>query len=520
MSTQKPYSTTDQNIPILWNHQKQSIGEALLLPEYALLHEAGTGKTRTLLEILRRKYASHNHVMNTLILCPQVVIKNWHDEILKYTKIPPHLIHMVRGDSKRKLSVLDNPTGIYITNYESMQNDKIIERLLKLKINVLVCDESHRVKNPKSKRAKAVLKIADSEPCLYRYLLTGTPVTNSPLDLYMQWRILDRGFTFGKNFYSFRGRYFEDINARWAGKPNYFPKWQPRMEMMLELSERLALKSSRVLKSECLDLPPLVKKTIEIEMYPEQRRVYNEMAKELVADVQSQLKSEKPHYLVAKMAMEKALRLQQITSGFVPVPKSALIEHATTQQEILEKLKQREVVYFEKNSRAEALSEILEDLTEANKVIVWACWEPNYKTIAQVCMNLGIQYRELHGGVTGEARDESIDSFRNDPNVRVLIANQAAGGIGINLIEASYSVYYSRNFSLEHDIQSEARNYRGGSEMHKSVTRIDLVAKGSVDEKVYQALQAKQEISSLLLDWDVSDLIGESNPWYQNQYEK
>lgn len=502
----------------MWDHQLKSVGEALMLPEYALLHEAGTGKTRTLLEIIRRKYASHNTILNTLILCPQVVISNWGDEILKYTRIPRERIFLVRGDSKRKISQIQKASegtgSILITNYESMQNDKVLELLLKMGIRVLVLDESHRVKNPKSKRAKAVLKISDHDNCLYRYILSGTPVTNSPLDLYMQWRILDKGFTFGKNFYSFRGRYFEDANAQWAGKPNYFPKWEPRMESMPELANRIATKSSRVLKSECLDLPPLVKKTAFVELGDDQRRVYSEMASELVADVQKQLKSDVPHYLVAKMAMEKALRLQQITSGFIPVPKTALIGDATTQAEILEKIKQKDVAYFDHNPRAQALSDLLEDLTPSNKVIVWACWQPNYKTIADVCKTLGIQYRELHGAITGEARDEAISSFRNDPDVKVLIANQAAGGIGINLIEASYAIYYSRNFSLEHDIQSEARNYRGGSEMHKSVTRIDLVARGSVDEKVYTALQAKQEISDLLLDWDVSDLIGEKNPWY------
>lgn len=180
--------------------------------------------------------------------------------------------------------------------------------------------------------------------------------------------------------------------------------------------------------------------------------------------------------------MTKALRLQQIVSGFV------MMEDGS-------------VVQLKENKRLEALEEVLEDLVieGEKKVIIWACWKENYKQITEMLYKKGIVYVEAHGGISAKAKQEAVDSFCSNESIKVFLGNQGAMGVGINLVEASYAIYYSRNFSLENDIQSEARNYRGRSEMHESVTRIDLVTTGTIDELVLQALANKQEVGDKLL---------------------
>jgi SNF2 family DNA or RNA helicase len=123
--------------------------------------------------------------------------------------------------------------------------------------------------------------------------------------------------------------------------------------------------------------------------------------------------------------------------------------------------------------------------------------------IAELCTEMGIAYRQIHGGISHKRREEEMDEFRSDPNVRVMIANQAAAGVGINLVEASYAIYYSKTFRLEDDLQSESRNYRGGSEVHEKVTRIDIVCPGTIDELVSEALANKQNIGEKILSWNL-----------------
>ena len=119
--------------------------------------------------------------------------------------------------------------------------------------------------------------------------------------------------------------------------------------------------------------------------------------------------------------------------------------------------------------------------------------------VKEICDKLSLQYREITGDISNKERLEGMDEFRKNPDIKVIIANQAAAGVGLNLVEASYSIYFSKNFSLEHDVQSEARNYRGGSERHASVTRIDLVTPETIDELVNISLANKQAIGQSLL---------------------
>lgn len=470
----------------LWQHQELALKAALVVQDLGLFFEMGTGKTRTMIEILRRVYAKENRVMKTLILCPPVVCRNWKDEFGMFSKIDQNNIVILSKTSHRRIKDFTHAVGddlsrskIIITNYESMDMKELYGLLLKWQPEILVCDESQRLKNHDSKRAKAVVGLADTTR--HNYILTGTPILNSPMDVYMQFRVLDRGEMFGKNWFAFKSYYMQDRNAQRKGTQGYFPKWEPKPNSYDELKNKISKKSLRVLKKDCLDLPPFIRQDVTAELSPEQIRMYKEMFTEYITFIDSkEAQGEKPA-VVAQLAVTKALRLQQIVTGFVKD------EDGTIHRIDCPRLK--------------VLKELLEDLVPENKVIVWSIFKENYKMIAELCDALDIKYTELHGDLTSVQKNKSMDQFRNDPEIKVMIANQSAGGVGVNLIEANYSIYYSKGFKLEDDLQSEARNYRGGSEMHAKVTRIDIVARGTIDELITTALKDKQNISDKILTW-------------------
>lgn len=465
----------------LWEHQKKAIALAENKDELALFFEVGTGKTRTTIEIIRRKFAASQRILPTIILCPKIVCSQWKKQFAQYSKIPPQAVVILKGSQKQRLSMFlkettDTRSKIFITNFEAVEMKELFEKLMEFSASILVVDESHRCKSIKSKRAKQVTLLA--ERAKYRYILTGTPVLNSGMDIFQQFKILDLGKTFGANFYAFRGKYFEDANSRWAGKPNYFPKWEPRPETYAELSKRMASKAVYAKKSECLDLPPLVRETIEVELGKEQFKLYKQMLNDYVAFLQD-AETKESKAVVAELAITKALRLRQILSGFIKTDKG-------------------EEILLEDCPRADALEELLEDLTPNHKIIVWACFKQDYIRIRGICERLGVKYAELHGEI--KDKDAELEKWVK-PECRVMLANQGAGGIGINLIESDVSIYYSKSFSLEHDLQSEARNYRSGSEIFDKVTRIDLVVEGTLDSVITEALMLKQDIGEKILEW-------------------
>lgn len=463
---------SEKAAPALWRHQEEML-ESLSHPErthnVGLFWEPGTGKTRGMVEILRRVYNSERAILPTLILAPKVVVSNWRSEILRYSAIPEDRVVLLTGPGDRRVKDLlsQEKPCIFVTNYEALQNERLFKLLVGC-IQILVCDESQRVKTFNSRRTKLTTQLADRAK--YRYILTGTPVLNSQMDLFAQMRILDRGKALGSNYYAFRAQYFYDKNAGMP-KHNYFPDWRPRPDTTDKLTALIASKVSIAKKEECLDLPPLVEKVVEVEMAKDQARFYNEMKNDLVTYLGSEA-------CVASLAITKALRLQQIVSGYLRTEEM------------------RDVV-FEDTPREQALTELLDDLTPNHKVIVWGVFHANYSIIERVCEKLGVKCAWLTGKVSD--KDKQIDLFRNHDDYRVMGAHPNAGGVGVNLIEASQSVVFSRSFSLEQDLQSKARNYRGGSERHEKITRTHLVTPGTIDKLVFDALTQKQDLANKIM---------------------
>lgn len=480
-----------------WAHQLDAIsreekvflGHDMQRSCFALFFEMGSGKTGTVINMLRARMNAEKRLLKTLVLCPAIVIQNWKDEFELHSSIDPARIVLLTGSQtkRRKLFAENSSKGtIFVTNYEALLMDDLYADLNAWGLEALILDESHKCKNPSAKTTKRATRLAlpligEKKQLIrpaprYKYILSGTPVLNSPMDLFTQFMILDGGETFGKNFYAFRATYFYDKNA---GMPRgkYFPDWNIRPGALDQLNSKIFEHGMRVEKKDCLDLPPLVRQTIKVDMLPGQAKMYAEMKKDFITFVNS---AEGSLPVAAQLAITKALRLMQIASGYVKTVDGLDVSLEGTPKE-------------------KALEELLGEMTPHRKVIVWAVWRENYKTIRNVCERLGVEYVEINGDTPAGERAERVKTFNTDPKCRVYIGHPGSGGIGVNLTVSDICIFYSRNFSLEHSLQAEARNHRGGSEQHESITRIDLVVADTIDEEVQRALAGKIKISDQVL---------------------
>lgn len=455
-----------------WDHQKKAVEKALGVKFMAFFMEMGTGKTKTTIDTI----VNLPNNPRVLIITPIITLENWKIEILENTDCSKDDIAVFIGSKEKKLSILrdaiDRQKKFLIVNYDALIGEAVAKLLHEYDANVLVCDESHLVKNYKSKRSKVVEKI--SQKCSYKYILTGTPILNDLSDLWMQFKILDGGKLLGSNFFVFRNKYMVDKNANWRGFKT-FPKWVNRPGAEEEINKLISPYCIKIKKDECLDLPPLVVKTQEFEMGEEQKFHYERMLKDFITFINDSAS-------VATTAMTKSLRLMQIASGFM-------------------KLDTGEEIDFKENPRLDICKELLSEIIINNKCIVWCSFIHNYKQLSRMCDELKLDYVLVTGGMSTEAKNDAVKRFNHEPSCKVMIANRAAAGVGINLVAASYSIVYSRNFSLGEEKQSEARNHRGGSEIHEKITKIDLCAKNSIDSHVLTALRNKEDIANKIMEF-------------------
>ena len=290
----------------LWEHQANDVRKCANEDSYGLFYQQGAGKTAAAISILRLWCMQAGRKLSGIIFCPINVVHQWPEELNEWSKLGSSAVPLV-GTGKKRESLLrkhllrkgtDHP--IFITNYATCLMKPIQELLINNTLDFGVWDESQRLKNPTSKRSKAMVKI--SKDMSKKLILSGSPFLNSPMDFFNQFLVLDGGKTFGNNFFVFRAKYFFDANAGMRGSQKYFPLWKPRKGLVEEFNAIIKRRSTRVLKKDCLDLPPLVKQKIYVEMGPEQKRVYKELAKDLVATL-------KDGAVVADIVLVKLLRL-------------------------------------------------------------------------------------------------------------------------------------------------------------------------------------------------------------------
>lgn len=446
-----------------FKHQEELFYKIKDLPYFALLHDMGTGKSKLLIDLMRYHLNTDSKV---LIVCPNSVTHNWRKEIKIHAR--PELYSksvVLEGDKESRISLLKLPYNVFIINFEGL---KVLEKeLLDVPWHIVIIDEAQRIKSHKAQQTKIAIKIGDRSKI--KYIATGTPILNSMLDIFCLYRFLDGGLLFGPNFFSFRNRYFKDINAGWKAKKGYYPKWVPADGLEDEIHGLIYTCSDRKLKSECLDLPPQVFEALPVPMTKEQEKAYAEMTKELIVFLDS------GEAAVAQTALVKILRLSQITSGFLTTDTGSIIDIPS--------------------NKMKALTETIESIQPA-KVIVWAHYRHDIERIFETLKEYNPVM--IYGG--SDERQAKIDRFQNDPNCKVFIGQPHSCGLGVTLTAASYCIYYSLSYSLEDRLQSLARCHRAGSEIHEKITVIDLVCPGTIDEVILSALNSKEDLSRNVID--------------------
>jgi len=366
---------------------------------------------------------------------------------------------------------------ILIMNVEAFSTKKGLDfagRFLRTHRTLMAVDESTSIKTPTAKRTKSILSIG--KLANYRRILTGSPVTKSPLDLYTQCAFLNEhllGFT---SYYTFRNRYANMLDRNFGGRRVQIVGGYKRLD---ELAEILKAFSYRVLKEHCLDLPEKIYIERQVELTEEQSKAYSTMKSAALASLKGKMATA-PHVLTQMM------RLHQITCGHLKNDDGTITEI--------------------KNNRLDELLDVLDEIE--GKAIIWANYIYDIEHIVKEVKkeygeNSVVQY---YGAISSEKRQEAIEKFQDpDSPVKFFVGNPQTGGYGITLTAASNVIYYSNGYDLEKRLQSEDRAHRIGQ--RKSVTYVDLVAPKTVDEKIKKALRKKINIASEIMGEELRDWI-------------
>ena len=443
---------------------------------FAYFMEMGTGKSKVLIDNTAILY-DNGKINGVLIVAPKGVYKNWYSSEIP-THLPDHIeknmVLWQANITKQQQKYLDTlfKTGtdlhILIMNVESLSTKKGVDfaaRFLNSHRTMMAIDESTTIKNPTAKRTKNI--VALGKYAQYKRILTGSPVTKSPLDLYTQCEFLDPWLLDHQSFYSFRTRYAVMRKMNFGGRSVEIPVGYKNLG---ELSDKLKPFSDRVLKDDCLDLPKKTFMKRTVQLTPDQFKVYEQMKKEALAIMNGKMTT-------TANALTKLMRLQQITCGHFKA------DDGTT-QEI-------------NSNRLDELINVLGELE--GKVVIWAHWQSDVRQIIKaVVKDFGNNsFVDYYGLTPQDERQQNIKRFQEDDACRFFIGTPQTGGYGITLTAASNMVYYSNGYDLEKRQQSEARIDRIGQE--KPMTYIDIICEDTVDERIVKALRKKVNIASQVM---------------------
>ena len=465
----RPYAHQLKALEMSWNKEV-----------YAYFMEMGTGKSKVLLDNISMLY-DRGKINGALIVAPKGVYKNWYD-----SEIPEHLVdhiekktvlwqaNITKLQQKNLDTLFKTGTDLHILcmNVEALSTKKGVEFARKFLMShqtLFAVDESTTIKNPKAKRTKNIISLSTLGK--YRRILTGSPVTKSPLDLFTQCYFLDPFLLDHASYYSFRTRYAVMRTANFNGRSVQIVVGYHNLE---ELTERLKAFSYRV-----LNLPPKTFMKRIIQLTPEQKRVYQQMKQTALAELNGKM-------VTTATVLVQLMRLHQITCGHFKA------DDGTT-QEI-------------KNNRIEELMDVLEEVH--GKVVIWAQYRYDIETIVEHIEkrfgdNSVVTY---YGDTTEEERRKAIKAIQGDKSkIRFLVGTTQTGGYGITLTGASTMIYYSNGYDLEKRQQSEARIDRIGQK--HPMTYIDLIAEDTIDEKIVKALRKKVNIANEIMGEELKQWI-------------
>ena len=475
-----------------FKHQEEVFMQSREKEYYALLMEQGTGKSKVIVDTASYLYA-HGKIDMVCVVAPNGVQRNW-----VINEVPTHCPDYVNAmaawynstptkKEREAICAVMEHSGLKVIaiNIEALATTKgvaFVKNLLTAFSTLLVVDESSTIKSPKAQRTKNLLKL--SQHASYRRILTGTPVTQGPLDVFTQFTFLDPYILRTSSYYAFRNRYAIMKEVRTAGRTFQKPVGYHHLE---ELTALVAPHSYRALKADCLDLPAKLYAKRYVQLSDAQAKLYRQLKKDVLAELNGQVMS-------APLALTKLLRLQQIVGGFF-VPDELVIDESFEDGFFTVEHKDPQPI-DEVNPRIESLIDLIGETN--GKIIIWARFRAE---IAAICKRLQAEFGasstvEYHGGVDPERRSDNIKSFQNSSDCRFFVGHVQAGGKGLTLHAATTMIYFSNNFSLEDRLQSEDRAHRIGQT--KNVTYIDFVATDTLDEKIVQALRSKKAIADLI----------------------
>jgi len=465
-------------------HQLKALEMSHNREVFAYFMEMGTGKSKVLLDNIAMLY-DKGKINGALIVAPKGVYKNWFD-----SEIPTHFVDhiqkkavlwqaLINQKQQTKLNTLFKPEidlHILIMNVEAFSTKKGVEfasRFLDSHSTLMAIDESTTIKNPGAKRTKAIVSLG--KQAKYRRILTGSPVTKSPLDLYKQCEFLDIWLLGHQSYYSFRTRYASMRTANFNGRSVQIVTGYHNLD---ELAEKLKPFSYRVLKDECLDLPPKTFMKRVIQLSPEQKKLYDQMKQLALAEMNGKLTT-------TATALTQLMRLQQITCGHFKADDDSV-------QEI-------------KNNRIDELMDLLEEVE--GKAVIWAHWRHDIATIVrEIEKEYPGSVMTYYGDTSTDDRQKAIKEMQDpESKIRFLVGTPQTGGYGITLTGASTMIYYSNGYDLEKRQQSEARIDRIGQE--KPMTYIDILAEDTVDERIVKALRKKVNIATQVMGEELKDWI-------------
>jgi len=461
-----------------YQHQKEALEKSYKEKNFAYFMEMGCGKSKVLIDNIAWLYEK-GKIDCAIIVAPKGVYMNW-----KNSEIPIHMHNSIRHEvyvwksnlgkkdtEKLRESVTDRQRlRIILVNVEAFATKKVLQYLEKVvhRSNVLLAvDESTTIKNHKAKRTKALIQFG--EVAKYKRILTGAPITKSPLDLYSQFLFLDSKILGHNSYWSFQGRYAVIKSVKMGAHSFNQVIGYRNLE---EMKDKIDWCTYRTTKEEALDLPPKIYTTRQVDMTLEQSRHYDSLKETSVALLNS------GEMVSAPEVMTRLLRLQQLLCGYLVTDNGEI-------QEV-------------PNNRMNVLMETIEEME--GKVIIWSRFRHD---IIKITEKLKQTYGSdtvvnYFGDTSMKDRQDAIEKFQNlKSNVKFFISNPQTGGMGITLHAAANVIYYSNDFNLESRKQSEDRAHRVGQ--HKPVLYVDLMCPKTVDVHIVKTLLSKNKLANITL---------------------
>ena len=461
-----------------YEHQRAALGASWNKTDFAYFMEMGTGKSKVLIDNIAILY-DYGHIDSALVIAPKGVYRNWADlEIEKH--LPDHIHHKIvswnpnpNKTQKTKLIGLFEPTEdlvFFVMNIEALSTKKgsaFAEKFLLSHNSLFAIDESTTIKSNTARRTKSAIKL--SKMSKYRRILTGFPVTKSPLDLYSQCAFLDEDLLGFSSFYSYRN-HFAVLQKRSVATHSF--QQIVGYRNLDELKGILGEFSYRVLKKDCLDLPDKTYTVRSVDLTKEQQRIYKELKDYAMADLEAL------ETVTTTSVITQILRLQQVLCGFTRTDSGEIIEIPSNR-----------------------LTELMSALEETDgKCIIWA----NYRyDIQKIVETIAKEYgadsvASYYGDTPTDERQLIVTAFQQpDTPLRFFVGQPRTGGFGLTLTEATTVIYYSNSYDLEIRLQSEDRAHRIGQT--NKVTYIDLCSPKTIDEKIIKSLRSKINIATQVL---------------------